>query len=79
MTTDEIDFHAMLRDLADNDDPYSWVVGVGLVTRTAGTIEGVLNRVDDDVAVLSTAAGERRVPMTEVENVIWHLESPGPE
>jgi hypothetical protein len=44
-----------------------------------GTVDGVPSRLEGDCAVVSTAAGERRVPIAEIENVELQLESPGPE
>jgi hypothetical protein len=74
----DIEIPAVLADLA-RKSPGSWVTGVGLVTRSSGTIEGVLESLEDDVAVLPTPSGERRVRIAEIENVLVHLASPGPE
>jgi hypothetical protein len=75
---DETDIPALLADLARKRTG-SWVTGVGLVTRSSGTIEGVLESLEDNVAVLSTPTGERRIRIAEIENVLLHLTSPGPE
>jgi hypothetical protein len=72
------DIPALLADLARKGHG-SWVTRVGLVTRSSGTVEGVLEGLEDDVAVVSTPAGERRVPIAEIENLSVHLTSPGPE
>jgi len=75
---EESDIRAALM-AAIEPKPGSWVTGVGLDTRSAGTIEATSARLEGDVAILSTPAGERRISLADIEDVLIHVRSPGPE
>lgn len=42
-------------------------------------ITGDVQGLDGDLAVISTASGERRVALREIVNLLLHAQSPGPE
>jgi hypothetical protein len=60
-------------------EPGSWLVGVTLVLRGSEEIEGTVKRLDGSEVVMDTSAGERRALIDEIENVLMHFQSQGPE
>jgi hypothetical protein len=78
-----IDWALELRRLLDESgEAYTWVTGkMELILRSGETIEGELVALerDDSVVVMDTAAGPRRVDVSEVVNTIIQMASPGAE
>jgi hypothetical protein len=66
-------------ELAVDPEPGSWLVGLTLVLRGSDEIRGTVKRLDSEEVVMETSAGERRARIAEIQDVLRHLESPGPE
>lgn len=64
---------------AVDPEPGSWLVGVTLVLRDSQAIEGRVKRIEDQEVVMETDAGQRRAQIEEIENVLMHFQSQGPE
>ena len=62
-----------------NPSPGSWVIGIEVITRSTEAIKATAARVEGDVAILSTTAGERRIALVEIEDLLIEFCSPGPE
>jgi hypothetical protein len=77
----ESEVGAMLSDVLDERSrPYTWVTGeLDLVLGSDKTVHGTLERVVGPNAIVRTARGVVEVPLSEVEDVILYMSSPGPE
>jgi uncharacterized protein DUF955 len=49
------------------------------VLRGSEEIRGTVKRLDSEEVVMETSAGDRRARIAEIQDVLMHLESPGPE
>lgn len=78
MALEENEIRRILAQCAGQEPPDPWVTGVTLVTASE-RIEGGVEAVDGDLAVITTVTGERRVPISEIVNVLLHMQSPGRE
>ncbi|MGH2964025.1 MAG: hypothetical protein ACRDMH_01410 [Solirubrobacterales bacterium] len=66
-------------ETAADPEPGSWLVGLTVVLRSSEEIEGTVKLLEDDEVLMHTDAGERRARIEEIENVIMHFQSQGPE
>ncbi len=66
-------------ETAVDQDPGSWLVGLTLVLRDSEEIEGMVALLDADEVLMDMDAGERRVRIEEIEDILMHFQSQGPE
>lgn len=78
MRLDEAEIRRILAQCAADAPPGSWLTGITVVTASE-EITGDVDRLDGNVAVISTTSGQRTVPVPEIVNVLLHAESAGPE
>lgn len=74
---DEFDPRAFLEGI--NPDEASWLAGLVITTTAGEEIEGIFQRIENDAALMSTAGGERVVPIDSIASIAMVVESPGPE
>jgi hypothetical protein len=66
-------------EAAVDQEPGSWLVGITLVLRDSEQVDGTVTLLEDDEVVVDTGEGQRRVRIEEIENMLMHFQSQGPE